>query len=142
MDRKITKKYTNGEVTVVWKPDVCIHSAICFNGLPQVFNPREKPWVKPEGANTQQIIEQVKKCPSSALTFYINDEVKGNVEVETETIIETSKNGPLLVYGNVSIKDAEGNITKKNNVTALCRCGSSSNKPYCDGTHRKIDFVG
>ena len=72
MDRKITKKYTNGEVTIVWKPDVCIHSAICFHGLPQVFDPREKPWIKPESATTQNIIEQVKKCPSSALTYYLN----------------------------------------------------------------------
>ena len=76
MDRKITKKYTNGEVTIIWKPDVCIHSGICFNGLPNVFNPWEKPWIKPEGAVTEQIVEQVKKCPSGALSFYMNDEVK------------------------------------------------------------------
>ena len=142
MDRKITKKYTNGEVTVVWKPDICMHSTICFNGLPEVFNPRVRPWIKPEGATTQQIIDQVKKCPSAALTYYMNNEVKEDAQVETETIIEASKNGHLLVYGNVSIKDADGNITRRNNVTALCRCGNSSNKPYCDGTHHKIDFKG
>jgi uncharacterized Fe-S cluster protein YjdI len=51
MDRKITKKYTNGEVTVVWQPDKCIHSTICFTGLPKVFNPRERPWITPEGGN-------------------------------------------------------------------------------------------
>ena len=68
--KDITKKYTNGEVTVVWKPSVCIHSAICWRGeqgLNEVFNPAEKPWIKPEGADTSRIIEQIKKCPSGAL---------------------------------------------------------------------------
>lgn len=51
-------------------------------------------------------------------------------------------NGPLLVYGNIVVKDKEGNQTQKNKVTAFCRCGASSNKPYCDGTHTKIGFEG
>ena len=55
----VIKQYTNGEVTVVWEPAKCIHSTICFRGLPAVFNPRERPWVKPEGADTKQIVEQV-----------------------------------------------------------------------------------
>lgn len=142
MERKITKKYSNGELTVVWKPDMCIHSAICFKGLPQVFNPQQRPWVTMEGSNTQAIAEQVSKCPSGALSYYMNNEVEGKVEVEAETIVEVSANGPLLVYGNITIKDAHGHETKKNKVTALCRCGASSNKPYCDGTHRKIGFEG
>jgi uncharacterized Fe-S cluster protein YjdI len=72
MERKITRKYSNGEVTIVWKPDVCIHSAICFKGLPEVFDPRVRPWINAEGASTQQIIDQVKKCPSGALTYETN----------------------------------------------------------------------
>ncbi len=71
--KKITKKYTNGEVTVVWKPDICIHSTICFRGLPDVFDPRKRPWVTTEGAETQAIIEQVKQCPSGALSYYLSE---------------------------------------------------------------------
>ena len=74
--KDITKKYSNGEVTIVWKPASCIHSKICWNainGLPEVFNPKEKPWIKPEAATTQKMIEQVKKCPSGALSFYMNE---------------------------------------------------------------------
>lgn len=75
--KEITKKYTNGEVTIVWKPDVCAHSAICFRGLGSVFNPKARPWITPEGAPTQSIIDQVNKCPSKALTYYLNkDEAK------------------------------------------------------------------
>jgi uncharacterized Fe-S cluster protein YjdI len=139
----ITKKYSNGEVTVVWKPSECIHSGICFRGLGDVFNPRIRPWVTIGGSTTEKIIEQVKKCPSGALSYYLNrDADEPSVKVEAETIVETMINGPLLVYGNVSVKDNSGNITRKNNVTAFCRCGGSSNKPYCDGSHKQIGFEG
>lgn len=141
--KDITKKYSNGEVTVVWKPSLCIHSAMCVTGLAEVFHPNETPWITPEKSTTQKIVDQVKKCPSGALSFYMNtEEAKGEVNVEAETIVETVPNGPLMVYGNVSIKDSAGVVTKKNKVTAFCRCGGSSNKPFCDGTHKKIDFQG
>lgn len=143
--KEITKKYSNGEVTIVWKPSVCIHSAICWRGeqgLPEVFNPAGKPWIKPEGADTKRIIEQVKKCPSGALSYLMNTEEATDAEVEAESICEISLNGPLLVYGNITVKHHDGSETKKNKVTAFCRCGQSTNKPYCDGTHRKIGFEG
>ncbi|HEY0743422.1 MAG TPA: (4Fe-4S)-binding protein [Chryseosolibacter sp.] len=140
--KDITKKYTNGEVTVVWKPSECIHSGICFRGLGDVFDPRKRPWVTMEGATSEKIIEQIKKCPSGALSYYLNRDTDEPVKVEAETIVETMANGPLLVYGNVSVKDSSGSITKKHNVTAFCRCGGSANKPYCDGSHKKVGFVG
>ena len=71
-----THKYSNGEVTVIWKPDVCIHSAKCFKGLPEVFDPRKRPWVNIEGATTERIIEQVNICPSGALSFVMNNEIE------------------------------------------------------------------
>lgn len=140
--KDITKKYTNGEVTIVWKPNMCIHSTICFNGLGNVFDPQKRPWITPEEGTTEQIIDQVKKCPSGALSYYMNSEEGDEVKVVAETIVETMPNGPLMVYGNVTIKDPNGNLTKKNNVTAFCRCGGSSNKPFCDGSHKKIGFEG
>ena len=64
-----THHYNNDEITVVWKPDMCIHSAICFNGLAGVFDPRRRPWIDLSQADTNSIIEQVKKCPSGALSI-------------------------------------------------------------------------
>lgn len=139
------KNYTNGEVTIVWQPKMCIHSAKCWRGensLPEVFNPMEKPWINPNGASTERIIEQVKACPSGAISFYMNNSVEKNESIISETIAETIPNGPLLLYGNIIVKDSEGNQTQKNKVTAFCRCGASGNKPYCDGSHAKIDFKG
>ena len=71
---KETHKYSNGEVTVVWKPKLCIHSTRCWKGLIEVFNPKEKPWIKMDGATTERIIEQVKNCPSGALSYFMNAE--------------------------------------------------------------------
>lgn len=141
--KDITKKYTNGEVTIVWKPSLCIHSAICFNGLGDVFHPQQLPWITPEHSTTNRIVAQIKKCPSGALSYYMNaNQATGEVKVEAETIVETVPNGPLMVFGNVRVKDAKGDVSRKNNMTAFCRCGSSSNKPFCDGTHKKINFQG
>lgn len=72
-------KYSNGEVTVVWKPKVCIHSTLCWKGLIEVFNPKERPWIKMDGATTERIIEQVKKCPSGALSYYMNNEINKEI---------------------------------------------------------------
>lgn len=137
------KRYSNDDITVVWKPDVCIHSTICWKGLVAVFNPRNRPWIDLDGAQTEAIIAQVEKCPSGALSWYRNGENEAAPEkVEVETIVEVTPNGPLMVYGNVKVKDTDGNETTRHKVTAFCRCGASGNKPYCDGTHHKIDFKG
>ncbi len=138
--KELTKHYTNGEITVTWKPDQCIHSKICWTGLLEVFDPRRRPWINMDAGTTELITEQVNKCPSGALSYFSNAENTVAPSVDVDTIIEVSENGPLLVYGNVTIKDKAGNETVKYKTTALCRCGASSNKPYCDGTHVKIGF--
>jgi uncharacterized Fe-S cluster protein YjdI len=67
--KDIVKHYTNGEVTVIWKPELCIHSAVCVGGLPQVFHPKELPWITLERATTDAITQQVDRCPSGALSW-------------------------------------------------------------------------
>ena len=72
---EIIKKYTNGEVTIVWKPNTCKHSSVCFKGLPPVFNPAARPWITPEGSTTEEIIKQVNQCPSGALSYIMNENI-------------------------------------------------------------------
>jgi uncharacterized Fe-S cluster protein YjdI len=67
--KDIVKRYSNGEVTVIWQPSLCIHSGICFRGLPKVFDPRRRPWVVLEGTETDAIVAQVERCPSGALSY-------------------------------------------------------------------------
>lgn len=64
-----THEYSNGEVTILWKPEKCTHSGICVKTLPEVYNPKEKPWVKPHNATSEELIDQVSKCPSGALSI-------------------------------------------------------------------------
>lgn len=64
--------YTNGEVTIVWKAGLCTHSRKCWTGLGEVFKPGQRPWIEPDGASTQRIIDQVKQCPSGALSYRMN----------------------------------------------------------------------
>ena len=147
---EVIKKYSNGEVTVVWQPAKCIHSMVCWKlpgGLPEVFDPKARPWIDMDGASTIRIIEQVKKCPSGALSFKMEEgeepvpyaEIEGSVN---PAVVQAIANGPLMIYGNIIVKDATGNETQKINVTAFCRCGASKHNPYCDGTHADIHFKG
>jgi uncharacterized Fe-S cluster protein YjdI len=66
------KEYSNGEVTIIWQPDLCIHCGNCAKGLPAVFHPRVLPWITADEATTHQIIDQVTKCPSGALSYRMN----------------------------------------------------------------------
>lgn len=135
------KEYTNNEVTIVWEPDKCIHSGICVRGLPNVFRPKVRPWLRIEGASTEELVNQVKQCPSGALSFYMND-VEDETTESLNTKVEVLENGPLLIYGILKVTNKDGTTEIKNKTTAFCRCGASKNKPYCDGAHVKNDFKG
>lgn len=68
-----THEYSNGEVTVVWKPDVCIHSGNCAKNLAAVFRPQERPWIQVENASSEEIMRAIDKCPSGALSYRENE---------------------------------------------------------------------
>lgn len=143
---KETHHYTNEEITVVWKPKTCIHSTLCWKGLIEVFNPKERPWIKMDGAATDKIIEQVRKCPSGALSYFYNKENPGEadkVAAESASIlkIKVTPNGPYIINTECLIMHSDGRQETKTGSVVLCRCGSSNNKPYCDGSHAKIGFM-
>lgn len=93
-----------------------------------------------EGADSEAIIKTIEQCPSGALGYYkVNRETNAST-TETETVVEPLNKGPLLVYGNVTIKKVDGTEERRTKVTAFCRCGASQNKPFCDGAHTKINF--
>lgn len=114
------KEYTNGEITILWEPKKCIHSAVCVGGLPEVFDPKEKPWIKTEGASSDKIVAQVGQCPSGALSIK-KKENDGATVLSSEAIVAGTK--PMLV----SVEDGK--------TYAWCACGRSSNQPWCDGSH-------
>jgi uncharacterized Fe-S cluster protein YjdI len=135
-----TKKYGNEEIDIVWKPSLCIHSKNCWRNLPEVFNPKQKPWINAGTIESKKITDQIDKCPSGALSY--SYKTKNNIMDNNQNKIEIASNGPILVHGTIEIKHADGKVETKEKMTALCRCGASANKPFCDGTHRKIEFKG
>jgi len=138
---EIVKKYSNKDITVIWKPRTCIHAKHCWKDLIQVFNPKNRPWINMEGATTGRIKKQVEACPSGALSYFSNEE-ENREEVHVQSKVEVMPNGPLLVYGTLHITNSDGTTETKNKTTAFCRCGVSQNKPYCDGAHKKAEFKG
>ena len=67
--RGVTRAYENGEIRVIWRPDLCVHSGVCVRGLPEVFRPRDRPWIDLGGATSDRIVEQVEQCPAGALSW-------------------------------------------------------------------------
>ena len=134
--KSVIKRYTTDDTTIVWQSAMCTHSKKCFAGLPEVFNPKNRPWVQLDESTVEKIVAQVKQCPSGALS------IEGAVQDTTEssTKMTVTKGGPLLVKGALTIELADGETVEKTGMTALCRCGASANKPYCDGSHQNIEF--
>jgi uncharacterized Fe-S cluster protein YjdI len=141
--KELIKEYKADELTVLWKPDQCIHSKNCWKGLIQVFNPQNRPWINLEAASSERIIKQIDQCPSGALSYHIhNHNHNQNKKMENQIKVNAMENGPLLIDGIIEVTKPDGTVETKEKTTAFCRCGSSANKPYCDGQHRKIDFKG
>ena len=136
------KEYSNGELVVVWKPKLCAHAGICVHKLPKVYDPKARPWIKPENASTSELKEQIEKCPSGALSYYMKNEEKPSMEAANECKAIMIENGPLQIHGTISVVGKDGQIEVREKRTSFCRCGASTNKPYCDGSHRGISFEG
>lgn len=145
MSQGKVKEYSNEALTVIWKPDLCIHAAECVKRLPEVYDPKGRPWITPENASAAALKEQINACPSGALSYRMNDKsatAENNTQMDDATKVQVLANGPILVHGSLEIENSNGEKTHKTRVTAFCRCGASKDKPYCDGTHNNIDFKG
>ncbi|MCK9204181.1 MAG: (4Fe-4S)-binding protein [Bacteroidales bacterium] len=147
-DKEGVKEFSNGEITIFWQPELCIHSANCLIGLPSVFNTKKKPWINVHASNSKTIMRIVDTCPSRALTYlkstkFIISKPRKTVKKSSKFArVQITKNGPALITGNFIIRDSNKKKIKLNNeVAAICRCGGSGNKPFCDGTHQVIGFT-
>lgn len=132
-------EYKGKDITVRYDVKRCIHAAECVRGLPQVFDPDRKPWVEPDAAVADQVAEVITRCPTGALHFERED--GGPSEpVPAENTIDVAADGPLYVKGELEIVDGSGSIVLRDTRVALCRCGASQNKPFCDGRHAEAKF--
>jgi uncharacterized Fe-S cluster protein YjdI len=156
------RRYTNGEITVYWKPDSCIHASYCYRELIDVFDPGRRPWVDMHGAGTQEIIDTVNMCPTDALTWKWNEQeknsdvdplqtnhvnfrrpellVQGIDNLPEPVSVKVMPDGPLVINGSFTVNYGSTKKEVKESIMSLCRCGSSNHMPFCDGAHRKTEF--
>jgi NADPH2:quinone reductase len=138
-ERGPRRVYASDAIEVHWEPKLCIHIRNCVRGLPQVFDPAARPWVAVEAADPERVAETVLTCPTGALHFRRLDGGPQERAAELPSV-EPRPNGPLFVRGHVRIVEADGRLIREDTRVALCRCGASGNKPFCDGSHRRIGF--
>ena len=134
-----TRTYENDAIRVHWRSELCVHVARCLRGLPSVFDLNSRPWIDVDGAGADEIAAACEACPSGALTFERLDD--GPQEAfERPARAMPARNGPLVLRGDVRICDPDGNEVARETRVTLCRCGQSTNQPFCDNSHRAIGF--
>lgn len=138
------KSYIGNRLTIHDNRRICSHAKECVHNLPNVFRENSRPWIDPNGASLEEIVQTIRKCPSGALIYSIEGIEYGD-QNDGKPMVTVSKNGPYLITGGIELI-GENNSTpqfgegaSKEHYT-LCRCGASANKPFCDGTHNVINF--
>lgn len=133
------KQYRSERVVVSFDPERCIHARYCVRGLPEVFDPSERPWIRPDQAQSDRVAEVVMRCPTGALRFERRD--GGAAEpIPRKNLITVGVDGPLYVRGDILIEGLLGETLFEDIRVALCRCGESRNKPFCDNSHKQVSF--
>ena len=130
--------YVGKQISIHDNRGLCAHAGYCSDNLSTVFKFGEAPWINPDAATVQDIVETIKKCPSGALSYTLD-----NVEhrdQDRSPMVTVTQDGPYAVTGGIALIDqAQGEGASIEHYT-LCRCGASKNKPFCDGTHWHIGF--
>jgi len=102
MSSEIIKTYENDSFTIFWKPKKCMHSAVCVKMLPNVYHPKDKPWITMENATTAELKTQINACPSGALSY--EGQEQDSVDMINASLME---NSPLLVDGKINLKNTK-----------------------------------
>ncbi|MEU6082607.1 (4Fe-4S)-binding protein [Streptomyces sp. NPDC047108] len=125
------KSYRGEGVTVHYDAGRCVHFAECVRGLPEVFDPGRRPWILASQAPAERVADVVRRCPSGALHYVLDG---GPAErPETPTTVRVADEGPLLVRGDLRLQGQEQEDGGSGETrAALCACGASANRPFCD----------
>ncbi|MBW6513418.1 MAG: CDGSH iron-sulfur domain-containing protein [Candidatus Syntrophosphaera sp.] len=128
--------YKGQKITIHDDRGICAHVGFCTDGLPKVFRMGVEPWIDPDAETVEKIIATIKKCPSGALSYSI-DGVKYD-KFSTQPEIVVTENGPYFIKGSIELEDDDHPESEEH--YALCRCGNSQNKPFCNGQHWHSKF--
>jgi uncharacterized Fe-S cluster protein YjdI len=133
------RAYTASGVTVFYDRGRCLHFAEYVRGLPQVFEVEKRPWIQPENASAEQVAEVMRRCPSGAPHYRLEEGPRE--EPEQPTRVQFVPNGALNLREDLSI-EVPGGGRRREVRASLCRCGRSENRPFCDGSHARTGWRG
>jgi CDGSH-type Zn-finger protein/uncharacterized Fe-S cluster protein YjdI len=139
-DRRMAGKvheYDADAITITYDARRCLHAKECVRGLPRVFDLNRRVWIDATQASAEAIAQVVMRCPTGALHFRRKDESPSEAMPQRNEL-HVLPDGPLYVRGELEIRTSAGVVHETR--AALCRCGASSNKPFCDNSHRRIGF--
>ena len=131
--------YEGADTEVQWDGRLCIHIGECGRATNDLFVGGRKPWCQPDCVSSEEVVEVVGRCPTGALTYTRKDVETGEVS-DPENVVRVMYNGPLYVRGDLEIAGAAKDMDGVRFRAALCRCGQSKNKPFCDNSHEEAGF--
>ena len=137
MSEANNKTYQGKDIKVTYISSLCMHAGECGgSGLRDVFS--KETWITPDGAGVEQLVDVIERCPSSALKY---ERLDGAPQEAPElNSISPHPDSALYIRGDIKLSDDQGNIIAEEMRLALCRCGQSEDKPFCDGSHAKAEF--
>ncbi len=139
MSEKKVFKYEGAKADVHWDGRLCIHIGECGRANNDLFVGGRQPWCQPDLVSPLEVVEVVERCPTGALTY--ERKVGGAGESpEPENVVSVMYNGPLYVRGDLEVDGAADDMYGTRFRAALCRCGHSKNKPFCDNSHEEAGF--
>ncbi|MEM6931870.1 MAG: CDGSH iron-sulfur domain-containing protein [Myxococcota bacterium] len=133
------KTYSGASVDMTWDRRLCIHVGECGRAANALFVGGRKPWGDPDQGTADEVAETVRRCPTGALAYVRNDGGPAEVPAADNTVV-VSNHGPLYVTGDLEIEGAKDDMPGVAFRAALCRCGLSKNKPFCDNSHESGNF--
>ncbi len=139
MSKKETIQYSGADATVSWNGRICIHVGECGRAKGDLFIGGRKPWCEPNLATKDEVRDVVSRCPTGALSVEFADGSRVE-QAPSENTVQVAYNGPLFVRGDLDIEGAPEEVPGLACRAALCRCGQSKNKPYCDNSHEEVGF--
>lgn len=137
------RSYEGADITVRYDAGRCIHAAECVRGLKRVFDPDAKPWINPDGAPAEDVVQVIHQCPTGALSYECREEGPSDPppDVPSPGELTICADGPIYAHGDLVLMSRDGETTDRVTRLALCRCGASANKPFCDNSHTAVKFL-
>ena len=135
------KKFTfeGKDIDVEWDQGLCIHVGECVHAKGDLFDLDRQPWCDPDVTGSDYVVDVVERCPSGALT-YIDKKGGSSEKAAAENTVSVTYDGPYFFRGNLQIDGVSNDMKGVRFRAALCRCGESKNKPFCDNSHREQEF--